>query len=93
MASGGDFRGCKLIDVKQTDALTLSARMNAVFGDTAAILARPDNRRFLAYQSLADGFYIKPGRWPGVSFLDADVTAADAEITMTAHGFTAGDGP
>ena len=93
MASGGDFWDSKLIEVKQTGALTLSARMNAVFAAAATVLERPANRRFLAFQILADGFWLKPGYHPGLSFIAGDVTDADDTIDETAHGFEAGDGP
>ena len=91
--SGGDFWGSKLIEAKGTGALTLSADMNAVFAAAVTHLTRPSNRRFMAFQILADGFYIKPGYHPGRSFLDGDITAATDQITATAHGFTSGDGP
>ncbi len=93
MASGGDFWDSKLIGVKQTVALTLSARMNAVFAAAATVLERPANRRFLAFQILADGFYLKPGYHSGASFIAPDFSPSENEITETAHGFSTGDGP
>ena len=90
---GGDFQNARPIEVKTSDALTLSSRMNAVFADTATVLTRPANRRFLAFQILADGFYIKPGYHPSRTFVDSDVAQATDRITDTAHGFEAGDGP
>lgn len=93
MSSGGDFWNGRPIEVKNIDALTLSARVNGVFANAAAVITRPANRRFLAFQVLTDGFFIKPGYHPGRTFLDGDVTAASDEVGDTAHGFTAGDGP
>lgn len=89
----GHYWGAKPIEVKHTNALTLSADNHAVYGDTAAVLTRPANRRFLAFQILADGFWIKPGYHPGASFIDTLYDADADEITVTAHGFTSGDGP
>ncbi len=90
---GGDFWDSKLIEVKQTGALTLSSRMNAVFAAAATVLERPANRRFLAFQILADGFWLKPGYHPGRTFIAPDVSGSDNQLADTAHGFDAGDGP
>jgi hypothetical protein len=93
MGNVGEFWGGRPIEVKAIDALTLSARVNGVFGDAVTVLTRPANRLFMAFAVTADGFFIKPGYHPGRTFLDGDVTPADDTIGDVAHGFTAGDGP
>lgn len=90
---GGNFWDSRNIEVKQTDAVTLSADVNAVYGATAAVLTRPAWARFLAFQILADGFWVKPGKHPGLTFVDGDVTVGTDVIAIAAHGFTSGDGP
>lgn len=89
----GDFWGSKLIEVKQSEADALSARVHAVVADAATVLARPANRRFIAFQILADGFWLKPGYHPTRTFVDGDVSIGTDQIEDTTHGFTSGDGP
>ena len=93
MGTGGEFWGGRPIEVKNIDALTLSARVNGVFADAITVITRPANRLFMAFQVTADGFFVKPGYHPGRTFLDGDVVVADDEIGDVDHGFTAGDGP
>ncbi|KKM68032.1 hypothetical protein LCGC14_1465010 [marine sediment metagenome] len=94
MGTGGDFWNARNIEVKNTKAVTLSARVNAVVGQAVTHIVRPaGNPRFIAFQVLSNGFYVKPGYHPGRTFLDEDIAAATDRLTDTAHGFTAGDGP
>ncbi len=94
MSTGGDFWGGRPIEVKNIIAVTLSARVNAVFGTAVTHIVRPASApRFIAFQVLSNGFWIKPGYHPGRTFVDGDVTVGADTIDDTAHGFTAGDGP
>ncbi len=93
MTSGGDFGGSTLVKDKVTAAITLSARVSAVVGVAVTFLTRPQGMRWIAFQVLSNGFWIKSGYHPGRSLLEGDIIAAANTITDTAHGFTSGDGP
>ncbi len=96
---GGDFWGSKVIEVKQITAVTLSSHVNAVVGNTPTVLERPNfasehhSHRFIALMIMSDGFYVRAGRFPNRTFVDADVDVALNQITDTAHGFLPGAGP
>jgi len=95
MPVGGDFWGSRPIEVKHIRAITLSARVNSVVGTAVTHIVRPASKpRFIAFQVLAaNGFWIKPGYHPGLTFVDGNVNISNERIAITAHGFTSGDGP
>ncbi|KKM68031.1 hypothetical protein LCGC14_1465000 [marine sediment metagenome] len=94
MSTGGDFWGARVVEVKATDARTLSARVHGVAGSIVVIATRPANQRFFAFQVLAGDFRIKPGYHVANFFLDGAVNVADDEVTLFGgHGYTTGVGP
>ncbi len=98
-AVGGDFWGSKIIEVKQITAVTLSSHVNAVVGNANTIITRPSfesehhSHRFIAFMVMSDGFYVRAGRFPNLTFVDGDVDVALNQITDTAHGHLPGAGP
>lgn len=94
MSTGGDFWGARPIEVKVTQALTLSARVHTVVGSTVTQLTRPAGRSAFVFTVTAGGFRIVPGLRNGQIFIDASVSVADDEIMLTGdHGWTSGAGP
>ncbi len=91
--AGGDFWGGKLIETKESEAFTVSARIEAVVAAAVTHLTRPANKSYIAIQVLSNGFWLKPGYHPDRSLVDSDITTATNVIADTAHGFTSGDGP
>lgn len=93
MSSGGDFWGGRPLPDVRMQAVSLSARINAAFGSSVQQIDRPAGMRFMGYQVLANGFFVKPGRLLLKTFDAGDITDAADTVTITTHGYSAGDGP
>ncbi len=96
---GGDFWGSRAIEVKNIIAVTLSSHVHGIVGNSNTVIERPDfvvtqhSHRFIALMVLNEGFYVRAGRFPNRTFVDADVDVALNQITDTDHGFLSGAGP
>ena len=90
-----EYFGARKVLVEESLLTAIPLTINHAFGTTEQLLTNPDpvnNKAIILHCDLHD-FRIRPGKYVGFPFVQADVSVANNTITEAAHGLVDGDGP
>ena len=88
-----DLWGSKLFQTDPVKAPISAAINHIVDGTTASAIRRATGEQYIVLQAEVGDWRIRVGDHVPRAFVAGDVSIADNEITLTAHGYDTGDGP